>query len=331
MSTALATTSDELLGSGAWTYRMVNHWAQLPDGWQLGDVAGVAIDHRDNVYVFSRGVEHPLMVFDSEGRFLRSWGEGGLFTRPHAVAYGADDCIYCTDDGNHTVRKFTTEGKLLLEIGIPNQPARRFSGEPFHRCTHTALSPQGEIFVSDGYGNARIHKFSPDGALLKSWGDFGTGPGEFNLPHNITADPDGWVYVADRENHRVQVFDQHGRFETQWHNLYRPCGLCTETKRQPLSFISEAGPGVAVNRDFPKIGPRVSIMDHRGALVARLADNGTGIGTGQLLAPHAIAVDSRYDIYVAELGIMAWTQYYSNVPLPQSMPNLRKLVRVPAS
>lgn len=330
MANTAEAINDGILGGGEWTYRMVNDWAALPDGWALGEVAGVAVDDRDDVYVFTRGTEHPLMVFDRDGNFLRSWGENGMFTKPHAIAFGADGYLYCTDDGNHTVRKFTTEGKLVLEIGIPNRPAERFSGRPFHRCTHTALSPRGDIFVSDGYGNARVHKFSPDGELLMSWGDFGSGIGEFNVPHNITTDPDGWVYVADRENHRVQVFDQNGRYETQWKNLHRPCGLCTQAKSKPLSFISEAGPGLAINADYPRLGPRVSIVDHHGELVARLGDNGTGLALGQFLAPHGIAVDSRQDIYVAELGGTLWAQRFPNEPQPVAMPNLKKLVRIPS-
>jgi hypothetical protein len=323
------TAESALLGSGEWTYRMVHDWAKLPPGWTMGsDVAGVAVDHRDNVYVFARGAEHPMMVFDHDGNFQRSWGEGGMFNRPHAVSFGADECIYCTDDGNHTVRKFSLEGKLLLEIGVPDQPAAKFSGQPFHRCTHTALSPQGDIFVSDGYGNARIHKYSPDGKLIMSWGDFGIGKGEFNLPHNISSDPDGWLYVADRENHRVQVFDQNGRFETQWHELHRPCAICTEAKSKPLSFISEAGPQLYANLDFPNLGPRICIVDHQGTILARIADNGYGIQTNQLLAPHGIAFDSRYDIYVAELGTMGWAAFKPNEPMPSALPNLRKLVRV---
>lgn len=320
---------EELLGEGYWTYRMVHNWAKLPDGWNMGtDVAGVAVDDADNVYVFARGAEHPLMVFDQEGNFLRSWGESGMFVRPHAVSFGHDGCLYCTDDGNHTVRKFSLQGDLLLEIGIPNEPAPRFSGRPFHRCTHTALSPQGDIFVSDGYGNARIHKFTPDGKHVMSWGDFGIGPGKFNLPHNITADADGWVYVADRENHRVQVFDGNGRFEAQWHDLHRPCGMCTEAKSKPLSFITEAGPQLYANIDFPNLGPRIAIVDHRGEVLARICDNGAGINTNQLLAPHGIAIDSRYDIYVAELGKMAWPIYNPDAPMPDVLPNLRKLVRM---
>ena len=124
------------------------------------------------------------------------------------------------------------------------------SGEPFNRCTHTALSPKGEIYVSDGYGNACVHKYTPDGKLMKSWGEPGTDPGQFNIVHNIAADADGWVYVADRENHRVQVFDGNGKYETQWNNLHRPCALCCCGGKKPNFIIGELGPGHAGQSEF---------------------------------------------------------------------------------
>src|SRR3954447_20524987 len=219
-----------VLGSGEHRYRVVENWPKLPDGWNLTDVAAVGVDSKDRIYAFNRG-EHPIVVLNRDGSFVRSWGEG-LFHRAHGLHIDSDDNLYCTDDGDHTVRKCTTEGKVLLTIGIPNQPAPYRSGEPFHRCTHTALSPKGEIYVSDGYGNACVHKYSPDGRLLKSWGEPGSDPGQFNIVHNIVTDADGWVYVADRENHRVQVFDGNGKYETQWNNLHRPCALCCCGGRQ---------------------------------------------------------------------------------------------------
>src|SRR4051812_30968660 len=191
------------VGRGSHTYRVVGDWAKLPPGWQFRDVAAVAVDKRDQVYVFNRG-EHPLMVFDRDGNLLNSWGEK-LFKRAHGLHMASDDTLYCTDDGDHTVRKCTLDGKVLLELGIPNRPSGFMSGEPFNRCTHTALSPEGEIYVSDGYANACVHKFSPGGKLLHSWGECGADPGQFNIPHNIVCDRQGWVYVADRENHRVQI------------------------------------------------------------------------------------------------------------------------------
>jgi hypothetical protein len=148
-----------VLGSGEHRYRVVENWAKLPEGWEFKDVAAVAVDSKDRVYAFNRG-EHPIIVFDRAGNFLRSWGEGA-FPRAHGIHIDADDTLYLTDDGGHFVRKCTTEGKVLMEIGVPGTPTPYMSGKPFHRCTHTALSPKGEIYVSDGYGNAKIHKYSP--------------------------------------------------------------------------------------------------------------------------------------------------------------------------
>src|SRR5688572_17985003 len=208
----------------------------------------------------------------------------------------SDDTIFLTDDAGHFVRKVTLEGKVLLELGTPGRPAPYMSGEPFHRCTHTALSPKGEIYVSDGYGNSKVHKYSPDGKLIKSWGEPGTDPGQFNIVHNIVTDDDGWVYVADRENHRVQVFDGNGKYEAQWHDLHRPCALCRCGGKNPTFVIGELGPGMPVNRNVPNLGPRLSIVDATGKRIARLGgENGPGLESGKFLAPHGIALDSRGD------------------------------------
>ena len=163
-----------VVGSGAFSYRVAEGWGRLPDGWDFKDVAAVGVDRDDRVYVFNRGA-HPMIVFDRAGNFLRSWGEG-TFARPHGLHIAPDGNFYCTDDGDHTVRKCTPDGKVLLTIGIPGKPAPYFSGEPFHRCTHTALSPTGDIYVSDGYGNARVHKYDANGRHLMSWGEPGTDP-----------------------------------------------------------------------------------------------------------------------------------------------------------
>lgn len=316
-----------ILGSGKYRYEVIEDWAKIPDGWSFTDVGAVAVDSKDRVYVFNRG-EHPMMVFDRDGNFLRSWGEG-IFHRAHGLHIGPDETLYCTDDGDHSVRKCTLDGKVLLTIGIPGKPTPYMSGEPFHRCTHTALSPRGDIYISDGYGNSRVHKYSPDGKLIKSWGESGTGPGEFNIPHNLCCDPDGWVYVADRENHRVQVFDGEGKYETEWHNLHRPCGMVMEVKRQPLCYIGEIGPTMPVNREVPNIGPRISIVDHEGKLLSRFGAAHAGYDRpDQFVAPHGMAVDSRGDIYVGEVSFTAWSQIYPNKEIPKGLRTLRKLVRV---
>ena len=317
----------ETLGTGEYRYRVVEDWAKLPDGWEFMDVAAVAVDSSDTVYVFNRG-EHPMIVFDREGNFLRSWGED-LFTRAHGIHVGPDDALYCTDDGDHTVRKCTTEGRVLLEIGIPGKPAPLMSGEPFHRCTHTALSSDNYIFVSDGYGNARVHKYTPDGKLVLSWGEPGADPGQFNVVHNIVADDEGWIYVADRENHRVQVFDTNGKYETQWNNLHRPCGLYMPRGKSPQCFIGELGPGMAINRGIPNLGPRLSIVTHEGELVARLGgEDGPGQEPGKFLAPHGLAIDSRGDIYVGEVAYTSWPSSFGDEPMPKTLRSLQKLEKL---
>ena len=314
------------LGDGKYRYEVIADWAKLPDGWEFLDVAAVAIDSKDRVYVFNRG-QHPMIVFDREGNFLRSWGEG-LFKRAHGIHIGPDESLYCTDDGDHTVRKCTLEGKVLLTIGVPEKPSGYMSGQPFNRCTHTALSPRGDIYVSDGYGNSRVHKYSPDGKLLLSWGEPGCDPGQFNIPHNICSDPDGWVYVADRENHRVQVFDGNGKYESQWNNMHRPCGLCMEPHRHPVCYIGELGPTMPVNREVPNLGPRISIVSHKGELLGRLGDVRAGQALNQFIAPHGMAVDSRGDIYVGEVSYTAWSQVYPDSKPPRGLRSLRKLARV---
>jgi len=316
----------DIVGGGDFRYRIVENWAKLPDGWSFKEVAAVAVDSKDRVYAFNRG-EHPMMVFDRDGSFLNSWGEG-LWPRAHGLHMGPDDSLYMTDDGAHCVRKCTLDGKVLLEIGIPGKPAAYMSGEPFHRCTHTALSPKGEVYVSDGYGNARVHKYSPDGKLLLSWGEPGTDQGQFNIAHNICTDADGWVYVADRENHRVQVFDGNGKYETQWNNLHRPCGLYMPYAHHPVCYIGELGPGMAVNRNSPNLGARVSIVDHQGKLLARIGDPHPGLAPTQFLGPHGVAVDSRGDVYVGEVAWTLWPGLFPNEPRPEPMRTLRKFEKV---
>jgi DNA-binding beta-propeller fold protein YncE len=310
------------LGTERFSYHVVENWAKPPDGWSFKEVGGVGADAQDNVYVFNRGV-HPMMVFDRDGNFLRSWGEG-IFPRAHGVTMGPDETMFLSDDGDHSVRKCTLDGKILFTLGTSGKPAAFMSGDPFNRCTHVAIDPRnGDFYVSDGYGNARVHKYTPNGKLLFSWGESGTDPGEFNIVHNIATDKDGWVYVADRENHRVQVFDPTGKFETQWVNMARPCGLYID-QAAGLAYIGELGAAIGANAEGRKLGPRVSIYNTQGQLLARLGNEGEGETPGRFIAPHGICIDSRGDIYVGEVS---WTHTGSRLNPPQELRSLQKLVR----
>jgi DNA-binding beta-propeller fold protein YncE len=315
-----------IVGEGEYRYEIIEDWAKLPPGWSFYEIGGIGVDTEDNVYVFNRGA-HPMMVFDRDGNFLRSWGEG-VYPRAHGVHMGPDASIYLTDDTDHTVRKCTLDGKVLLTLGVPGKPAPFMSNEPFHRCTHTALSPSGDIYVADGYGNARVHKYSPDGRLLFSWGESGTAPGEFNVVHNICCDPDGWVYVADRENHRIQVFDGNGKFQRQWNNLHRPCGMFMPSCSCPVCYIGELGPAIRTNRDYPNLGPRLSIVDNDGKLLARIGGMHPGLGPKDFLGPHGLAVDSRGDLYVGEVSYAQWPFYWPDKSPPDDLRCLRKLRKI---
>jgi DNA-binding beta-propeller fold protein YncE len=324
----------QTVGAGSFRYRPVPGWEQLPEGWSFVEAVGAATDSQDRVYVFNRG-EHPVIVFDDSGRFLRAWGQG-VFRRPHGIWIGPDDSLYLADDWDHTVRKFTPEGRLLLTLGTSGQASDsgiegidyrtiRRAAPPFNLPTNLALAPDGAMYVTDGYGNARVHRFAPDGALLFSWGEPGDGPGQFNLPHGIGVDSRGRVYVADRENSRVQRFSAEGRFLDQWTDVVRPCEVFVDPRDNV--FVAELGRRVGgfpwMTPDPAASGGRVSIFDSEGNLLSRFG-GGDHPGTpGDFLAPHDIWVDRQGSIYTSEVVVSAAgkTSYYS----PQC-PTLQKFV-----
>ena len=309
------------LGSGEYVFEELADWPTLPDGWTFHEVADVAVGPEDRVYVFNRG-EHPIMVFEADGAFVTSWGEG-VFTRAHGVTLGPDGNLWCADDDGHAILKCTLEGEILATIGTPGQPAPAHSGQPFNRPTKVAFAPKsGELYIADGYGNARVHKYSPDGQHLLSWGDYGTDPGQFNLVHSIATDAEGRVYVADRENHRVQVFDDQGIYLEQWGNMHRPCGLHIEGDRV---YVGQLPTHLEVNADYPNIGACISVHDLSGRRLAKLGDVRAGEEPGQFVAPHGLAVDSKGDLYVGEVS---WSAYGRRLDPPRTARCMRKLVRM---
>jgi DNA-binding beta-propeller fold protein YncE len=285
-----------VVGAGKHTYEVDEQWAQLPDGVDVL-AASVTVDANDNVYCFSRVKEHPVVVFDRDGNFLRSWG-AGLFAFPHTIRADKDDNLWLVDRDHAQMMLFTTEGKLLRTIGtkgfrsdtgVPPDDFRSdayqkvtHGGSPFNLPTDIDVAPSGDLFVTDGYGNARVHKFGADGMLVKSWGEPGTAPGQFRLPHGVWIDRRGRVLVADRENDRVQIFDQDGRLLTVW----------------PTKLI---GPAVFYVDDEDV----VYIVEHNAGMVSVLTLDGERLahwGDPAFRSCHGIWGDSRGDLYVVRAG-----------------------------
>ncbi len=296
-------------------------WHQLPDGMTLHETPGVAVDADDRLFALTRNTDNPVLVFDSDGSFVRTFGAGTFSARTHAITIAPDGSVFCVDDGRHTVTKWAPEGELLLTIGRPDEPAEKFSGEPFNRPTDVAVASDGSLYISDGYGNARVHHYSAEGELLHSWGSPGIDRGQFMCPHNISIDADDRLYVADREALRVQVFDGEGTLLDVWHDVHRPCGLTVG--QDGLVYIGELN-GVALMDGALGIGHRVSVYDRSGTLLGRFGAVEEGSDAGQFIAPHSVAVDSRGDVYVGEVS---YTIAGSRLDPPRELKSLNKLVR----
>lgn len=281
-----------IFGQGTHQYTVHENWWSLPEGWEFGWIPAVAVDSQDRVYVYSRS-EHPMVVFDRDGNFLTSWGDD-ILKDAHGIYIDENDHIYCTERETHVVQKFTTDGELLMTLGTMDEPGAE--GEPFNLPTDFALGPHGEMYISDGYGNSRIHKYSPDGELIKSWGKPGTGPGEFDLPHCVRVDPRNRVMVADRENNRIQFFTLDGDYIEEWGDLLQPDTIYID--EDDLVYIAE-------------LGQRISIMTLDGEVVSQWGSEPGSDVPGEFMAcPHGIWLDSHGDIYVGEVQADARLQKY---------------------
>lgn len=297
------------------SFRVIEGWEQLPASYHHADVAGVSVDSKDRVYLLTRS-EPRVLVYEPDGTFITSWGEGTFTNRTHGLTIGPDDTIFCVDDGDHTVRKFSADGKLLMMIGHVGVASNTGydkktiasitrPGGPFNRPTNVAIAGNGELYVTDGYGNCQIHRFSPTGQLIQSWGEPGIGPGEFHLPHGIAIDPEGNIWVTDRENDRIQIFTSDGKFIKEWIDVQRPTQV--RITSEGLVYVSEnwwrKGESSFVNGLYSehRYG-RVSVFTLSGELLTRWGGVGTDpMAPGYFSAAHDLIVDSKGDLYVAEV------------------------------
>src|SRR6266508_3636155 len=292
-------------------YEVVEGWEQLPAGFTHLDSVGVSVDSDDNVYLLTR-YQPRVIVYSRDGEFQRSWGEDLFMERTHGLTVGPDESVYCVDESAHCIYKFTLAGELLLTIGTRGNPADTGydgtpasirGGPPFNRPTNLAVAPSGDLYVSDGYGNCKVHRFSPSGELMQSWGEPGTAPGEFNLPHGVAVDTAGNVLVADRENDRLQVFSPEGRFLAEWTDVQRPTNIAFDAAGN--IFVSElwwrVGQRSETRGEILEDRPaRVSVFAPDGRLLARWGGPDR-TAPGNFIASHDVAVDSRGDVYVAEV------------------------------
>jgi DNA-binding beta-propeller fold protein YncE len=287
LAALLALFSTDVLSNGLKSgpplpHKLVKDWAKLPKGWNLGESSGVAVDKQDNVWVFNRGA-HPVIQFDKNGNMLQSWGDG-LFKSSHGIRIDADGNVWAIDVKGHLALKFSPAGKVQMVIG--RSPGNNDSKDSFNEPTGIAFAANGDLFISDGYVNSRVIKFNREGDYLTHWGSKGEGDGQFNLVHDVTIDSAGKIYVADRTNARVQIFDANGKFLGKWTGIGNPWGLAYVSKENAIYMCD------GFNNRVIKLGLDGTVQGVLGS---------QGRTPGKFDFVHNIAVDSEGSIYVVEI------------------------------
>ena len=278
-------------------YELVQSWGILPDGMTFGTVSSVASDSQNRVYVYQRK-DPPIVVLDSDGNYLNSWGISA-FNLPHGFCI-VDDVIYLTDREDSVCLKYTLDGKPLMVLGDrgvhsdtgceePGELVPRAAG-PFNYPSEMYPSPSGDLYVSDGYRNSRVHRFSAEGRYITSWGTPGKGgPGEFHLPHSLLIDEEGLVYVCDRENNRIQVFTPEGEFITMWTDMTRPNDISQSLDGD--FYIAES--------TFEGSTPRITVRDKEGEILS----------SWESRQSHGLWVDKQDSVYLALPGAQSVDKY----------------------
>jgi DNA-binding beta-propeller fold protein YncE len=325
-----------IVGNDEFQFEADNTWAQVPAEAAWQEAVGVAADSTGRVYVFNRG-PLPIVVLDRDGSFIGGWGQG-LFNRPHGIVVDDEDNLLLTDDMGHSVRKYSPDGVPLMDVGPCGTPSEtgvegmdfrtiRAGCGPYNIPTNLAIAPDGELYVADGYGNASIHRFTPGGELIQSWGSPGDGPGEFNVPHGIAVDQQGQVIVADRENSRIQFFTPDGTLSDTWTHVVRPTQVVVD--QEGNLWISELGTiaGLFPFMDPPDnpVGSRVSVFSSSGDLLVRWGGGADPGSPGDFFAAHDLWLDPFGDLYVSEVVYSAGGKHGM---VPADCPSLQKFTRI---
>ena len=270
-------------------YVAVGEWFKLPPGANFRGTSGVAFNSRGHVFVIHRGLM-PLMEFDTQGNFVRGFGDG-LFERAHGLRIDADDNIWATDVAANLAYKFNPSGRLEMVLGVKGHAGAwhpyghlRLLDQP----NEAVVGPTGDIFVLQGHGKAdsRVLKFDKDGNFIKDWGGKGKGPGEFDLPHSLVFDAQGLLYIADRNNARIQVFDADGTYIRESQHPGTPCGLFMGADQHIWLAHGHTG--------------QIMKLDLNGNVVGTMAGAGPGKTPGKYGEAHYIAVSPRDEVFVAD-------------------------------
>ena len=290
-------------------YRVADHWAQLPSGVQWGGVISVDPDAKGNIWVFHRS-DPTILKFDPSGKIVASFGTG-MFVQAHGMTVDRDGNVWVTDAQNkdgkgQQVFKLSSEGKVLMTLGkagVAGEGPDTFSGP-----ADVAIAANGDIFVADGHAamaNGRIVKFSKDGKFIKAWGKTGSGPGEFNVPHSIAIDSRSRIFVADRSNSRLQIFDQNGTFIDQWKQFGRPSGVYID--RNDTIYVADSQSNATQNPGFTR-GVRIGSAKD-GKVTAFIPDNKPDADKNNNAGAEGVAADANGNIYVGDVTGMELRKY----------------------
>ncbi len=303
------------VGSGEYTYELIQDWAHLPPGETFGRISGLAADSQDRVFAFQQK-DPPMLIFDREGNLLSSWGNRA-FVRAHYI-HIANDIAYLTDTDDSVAMVYTLDGKplqVLGQRGVHSDTGTElygdlvpYGGGPFNHPTRMVPGPTGDLFVSDGERNCRVHRFTKNGEFIASWGEPGKAGGKFHLPHGLLVDKDGKVYVCDRENAMVQIFTSEGEYITSWTDMCPPTDIAVDN--DGVYYVSQLSFNNAHRYDgYPApVGTGSAVLDSEGRYFTRPGSeaqlsifdrDGNVLSRWNVRSGHALCLDSRGDIYLS--------------------------------